>query len=93
MTFASAMTKMVAARLNMPIYEYYCPECDAKFDLLRRISQVDEAGECPDCHYMAERVLSAFSCRTTTPAGKVAPVAGTSSACGSCASTSCSSCG
>lgn len=92
MTFTSAMTKIVVERFNMPIYEYYCPECDAKFDLLRRISQVDEPGECPDCQHMAERVLSAFSCRTKTAAGKTAPVAGTSSACGSCASTSCSSC-
>ncbi len=93
MTSASAMVKILIESLIMPIYEYYCPECDAKFDLLRRISQVDEPGECPDCQHMAKRVLSAFSCRTITPAGKVAPVAGTSSACGSCASTSCSSCG
>ena len=77
MTSASAMVKIVVERLIMPIYEYYCPECDAKFDLLRRISQVDEPGECPDCQHMAKRVLSAFSCRTITPAGKVAPVAGT----------------
>jgi len=25
----------------MPLYEYYCADCDIKFEALRRISQAD----------------------------------------------------
>ncbi len=77
----------------MPIYEYFCPKCESKFELLRLISQANEGVLCPDCQVVAERLLSGFSCRTKSATGAVASVAGTGSACGSCASTSCSSCG
>lgn len=33
----------------MPIYEYRCRECGAKFEKLRRISEAEKPAECPKC--------------------------------------------
>ncbi len=46
----------------MPLYEYVCDNCQCKFELLRRMSQADEAVGCPSCeHDSAHRVLSLFA--------------------------------
>ncbi len=52
----------------MPLYEYVCPECGARFDrLVRSSSNADEA-TCPTCGSpTATRVFSTFA---TTAAGK-----------------------
>lgn len=44
----------------MPLYEYYCSECDLKFDLLRKMSEVGKSAPCPSCHNKADQVPSAF---------------------------------
>ncbi len=75
----------------MPIYEYVCPDCDCKFELLRPLSQSADPASCPHCQKSAERVLSTFACFGTDDSGVTAPVGGSS--CSSCASGSCSSCG
>jgi len=46
----------------MPIYEYLCPECNFKFELLRQQSQATESVSCPRCHNGAKRIFSAFPC-------------------------------
>ncbi len=74
----------------MPLYEYYCPRCDRKFELLRSMSRSDETATCPSGHEGAERVISVFSALTKSAAGEVSSVA---SACGSCSSGDCGSCG
>ena len=33
----------------MPFYEYSCPKCRTKFDLMRPISDRDEPAVCPTC--------------------------------------------
>ncbi|MBN2430595.1 MAG: zinc ribbon domain-containing protein [Acidobacteria bacterium] len=33
----------------MPIYEYRCPSCGHKFELLRRVSDDDREIRCPQC--------------------------------------------
>ena len=33
----------------MPIYEYYCEQCEHKFDKLQKISD-EPLKECPECH-------------------------------------------
>ena len=74
----------------MPLYEYYCHRCEAKFELLRPMSRSDEPASCLSGHSGAERVLSVFSCfskgadRSSTPLG--------GSACTACTAGSCSTC-
>ena len=50
----------------MPIYEYYCPSCDAEFEALRPASRADEAVPCKTCGTAGERQLSTFSFKSNT---------------------------
>jgi putative FmdB family regulatory protein len=45
----------------MPLYEYYCPPCGSRFELLRPMSQMDDAATCPSGHTTNNRVLSIFA--------------------------------
>ena len=46
----------------MPIYEYRCKECDAKFELLRSASASDADLKCEYCGApRVERMFSAFA--------------------------------
>ena len=74
----------------MPIYEYVCPRCEVKFELLRPLSQASEAASCPHCHQSAERILSNFACFSTDESGLTSPIGGNS--CASCGFTSCDTC-
>ncbi len=74
----------------MPIYEYVCPECEFKFELLRPLSQSGESASCPHCHQSAERVLSTFACFSTDESGLTSMVGGNS--CASCGAASCDTC-
>ena len=76
----------------MPIYEYFCPKCETRFELLLPISQAEQGAECPGCQGPTERVLSSFACRTKDASGAVASVAGTGSSCASCSTSTCSGC-
>ncbi|MPZ22041.1 MAG: zinc ribbon domain-containing protein [Dehalococcoidia bacterium] len=42
----------------MPLYEYYCPKCNEKFEMLRSISRADEETSCPSGHPGSTRILS-----------------------------------
>ncbi len=33
----------------MALYEYKCPECDDRFDLMRPMGAADDPASCPDC--------------------------------------------
>ncbi|RMD99390.1 MAG: zinc ribbon domain-containing protein [Calditrichaeota bacterium] len=62
----------------MPIYEYRCSNCGAKFELLRRSSDSDEEIRCEHCgQQRVERLFSAFA----TSGGGEASFASSSSAC------------
>jgi len=50
----------------MPIYEYYCPKCDAEFQALRPASKSDEAVPCKTCGTEGQRQLSTFSFKSNT---------------------------
>jgi putative FmdB family regulatory protein len=41
----------------MPIYEYYCTNCDFKFELLKSIKE-NQSADCPKCNRPAERQVS-----------------------------------
>lgn len=74
----------------MPIYEYVCPKCEAKFELLRPLSQATEPASCPHCQEVAERVLSTFACFSTDESGLSSPLG--ESSCASCSAASCDTC-
>jgi putative FmdB family regulatory protein len=74
----------------MPLYEYYCPVCESRFELLRSMSRSNEPATCPSGHEGAERVISVFSALTRSADGEVSSVA---SSCGSCTTGDCGSCG
>ena len=75
----------------MPIYEYLCPGCDLKFELLRSLSQADDGASCPRCQNAAQRVLSSFACFSKEEGGLTSSIGGSS--CASCGAASCDSCG
>ena len=75
----------------MPIYEYVCPSCELKFELLRPLSRADEIAACPRCQEAAKRVMSTFACFSTDESGMTSSVGGSS--CSSCGSSDCTSCG
>ncbi len=75
----------------MPIYEYLCPDCNEKFELLRQQSQANEAAPCPRCHNGAKRVLSTCASFSKSDEGSSTPIGGSSS-CGPCSATSCGTC-
>ena len=76
----------------MPIYEYCCPKCKNKFEMLRTISQADENASCPKCQSASKRIFSRFASFAKDSSGASVPVAGTGSSCGGCSSSNCGSC-
>ena len=75
----------------MPVYEYYCLRCEAKFELLLPMSRMDEPAACPEGHAGAERVLSTFAALGKGADGSVS--AASSGGCAGCAGGACASCG
>jgi putative FmdB family regulatory protein len=75
----------------MPLYEYYCPPCGEQFEVLRPVSQMDQAATCPSGHTTNNRVLSLFA---PLPHGEEAPVMTMPMSGGgdSCCGGSCSCC-
>ncbi|HEY68013.1 MAG: zinc ribbon domain-containing protein [Chloroflexi bacterium] len=73
----------------MPLYEYCCSECGARFDVLRAMSDADASIACPKCNSEnTHRVISLFSA-----IGSEGLIAGTGASCGSCTpSASCATC-
>lgn len=75
----------------MPIYEFYCPGCEFKFELLLPLSKSSEAASCPRCHNGAQRVMSSFACPSGGSEEDFGSTGG-SSACSTCSAMSCASC-
>ena len=75
----------------MPIYEYFCPNCNLKFELLRSLSQPSQNALCPHCHNDAERVFSSFASPSNHAEEVSAPIVG-SSPCSTCSAMSCAAC-
>ena len=73
----------------MPIYEYTCLDCNARFDALRAIKDADSPIACKKCESKhTKRALSVFYAQSGSRT-----VAGTGGGCAGCAGGSCSSCG
>lgn len=46
----------------MPIYEYFCPDCNTEFEKLVRLSESNITPICPECgEKHAQKKLSAFA--------------------------------
>ena len=59
----------------MPIYEYYCADCDEEFESMRPVSQMDEPALCGTCGQAGQRLLSNFSFKSNSfTAPKLKPV-------------------
>ena len=68
----------------MPLYEYYCADCQTKFETLRPMSKADEPIQCKQCESVkTSRVLSLFAAHTSQEPGfSTSP--GSSSSFGGC---------
>jgi putative FmdB family regulatory protein len=78
----------------MPLYEYYCDDCDCRFEVLRSFSQADEPVPCVECGGAhTRRALSRFSAVSKGGDGGESSRSLTSSGCSGCAATSCATCG
>ncbi|MBL8214654.1 MAG: zinc ribbon domain-containing protein [Bryobacterales bacterium] len=52
----------------MPLYEYRCPECGARFEQLRRMTEADSGVVCPRCESQrVQRLFSTFATGGCTP--------------------------
>jgi putative FmdB family regulatory protein len=73
----------------MPIYEYVCKDCGARFDALRSMKDADASIACKTCQsQQTTRQLSVFFAQS---GGRV--VAGASSGCATCSGGTCAGCG
>ena len=72
----------------MPIYEYYCANCNEKFEALRGMSEADAPIDCVRCGQSdTSRTITVFFAQS---GGKV--LAGSAPNCSSCSSSSCATC-
>ncbi len=75
---------MMLRRVNMPIYEFVCPSCNAGFDELVRSSKDASSVACPSCgSKRVERKVSTFAAHSahSKPAGCPMPGAGCEGCC------------
>ena len=68
----------------MPVYEYRCCTCDARFDLRRALGEADAEATSPQGHADSRRLLSVFAAggRSTGPAAAGGGCCGGGCGCG-----------
>ncbi len=77
----------------MPLYEYHCPHCEIKFDLLRPFSKADAPATCPQCKGQdTRRAISRVAFFSKNADGSTS-TSSSSGGCAGCASGSCAGCG
>ncbi|MDP6101567.1 MAG: zinc ribbon domain-containing protein [Dehalococcoidia bacterium] len=45
----------------MPIYEFFCTKCQKEFEIMRRMTSIDDPAPCPTCGAPGEREVSVFA--------------------------------
>ena len=77
----------------MPYYEYVCNDCSTKFEMKRRLAEIDDPMACPHCH--GERVARQVSIVMAFSHGDGGSVSalGSGGGCASCGGGTCASCG
>ncbi|MGI6143144.1 MAG: FmdB family zinc ribbon protein [bacterium] len=70
----------------MPLFEYYCPKCQARFEILCKASEKPVSPPCPTCNNTETKgILTGFAVRgTEKPSG--------TTGCSSCHGGNCSTC-
>jgi putative FmdB family regulatory protein len=73
----------------MPIYEFFCSDCETTFEVLRPKPKADDPAPCKSCNGThTTRMLSVFAAHSNGRA-----VAGSGGGCGGCSpSGNCASC-
>ena len=51
----------------VPVYEYRCVECDARFEQRRAMADADASTACPAGHPNVRRLLSVFAASSGLP--------------------------
>jgi putative FmdB family regulatory protein len=77
----------------MPIYEYVCAGCHARFERLRTMSQANAPASCSQCGSSdTSRAISLFAAMSKGDNGAAHAIRGTGGGCASCAGTHCATC-
>ena len=50
----------------MPIYEFYCAQCDAEFEMILPVSRMNDTVACGTCGQPGQRQLSTFSFKSNS---------------------------
>ena len=48
----------------MAVYEFVCPKCGRKFELMRPMSEAKKPAKCPKCGSKAQKLISSFGSKT-----------------------------
>ncbi|MGI6208949.1 MAG: FmdB family zinc ribbon protein [Anaerolineae bacterium] len=75
----------------MPVYEYACRSCGARFERLCSAARADDPASCRECGGTdTRRLLSRFAAVSKGSNGSTSTIGG--GGCGSCAGGHCASC-
>jgi putative FmdB family regulatory protein len=77
----------------MPLYEYYCEDCQETFEVLRSFSQADEPVLCDRCNSSRTRRAISLCCAVSKGGdGGESSRSLSGGGCAGCAATSCATC-
>jgi putative FmdB family regulatory protein len=77
----------------MPLYEYYCEDCQETFEVLRSFSQADEPVVCGKCNSSHTRRAISLCCAVSKGGdGGESSRSLSGGGCAGCAATSCATC-
>ncbi len=79
----------------MPIYEYCCQDCSARFEKLLPLSRAHEQPPCPECSGgKTRKLLSTIAAVRSSDGSGAPPVSvGGGGGCAGCSGGSCATCG
>ncbi|MGQ9490368.1 MAG: FmdB family zinc ribbon protein [Anaerolineae bacterium] len=78
----------------MPVYEYYCANCELRFEALRPMSQSDTPIACPRCQAPdARKVISVFVAISRDGGSSRLVASSSTASCATCSSGQCATCG
>jgi putative FmdB family regulatory protein len=83
MTYRTTLSKINVEIFPMPVYEYFCRNCNSRYEKLRPIRESDTPATCPSCSEQnSVRTLSVFIVHNSTGDARSASMSDYSSAYG-----------